>query len=686
MKTAFKELFGVASIVLMGAAAQGGTVNTTLSVSGSGTVSGGTSVSATGNVTLSGIGSGTLTSSFSLLSAAASGSAPLTITITSGSPTGTLTATIKGSVTLLAEVFTGTPGATGPATITVTSGTGGFAGTTGTFNVTAAGTGSGTTQSGGGSFTLNGPGSLSIPGTSGGGGGGSGPSPSITQIQNNYSYILPGLPNYGIAPGSLFIVQGTALNAQPISALQSSGAPGLPTTFNATSISVTVNGVTTKPGIYYTSPTQLAAVLPSSTPVGTGTLTVTTNGVASAPATIQVVQSAFGIDTYYGTGSGLATVTDPNDQTGQTLITPTHSLSPGQEFVLWGSGVGADTANTDLVYPLKQDNLTNIPMQVYIGGLTAAIAYRGRSQYPGVDQVVVTIPSGVPTGCAVSILIVSGTVVSNGVTIPINPGGGACVDPTSPETPTQISTLSGKTNINFGYLAVIQSTSQGKTTDIAAGQFYNYTGAQFLTSSSSQVSIGSCTITPPAGLSGIIPTLPTGLDAGTITVSGPASLALTLTQIAEVPGIYEAMLPSIPTNGGAYVFNNGSGGTNVKGFNVTVNYPAPLTWSNQSSISTVNRANGQTITWQFGAAGTYVGISGSSTSSGLNGLTVSFTCLAPVGAGTFTIPPAVLLALPPGTGSLTVENNTNPTTFTATGLDIGFALAGTASTISPMYQ
>jgi hypothetical protein len=42
--------------------------------------------------------------------------------------------------------------------------------------------------------------------------------PTVAQIQNNYSYVLPGLPNYGIAPGSLLIVVGTNLNSQPLSA------------------------------------------------------------------------------------------------------------------------------------------------------------------------------------------------------------------------------------------------------------------------------------------------------------------------------------------------------------------------------------------------------------------------------------------------------------------------------------
>ena len=73
--------------------------------------------------------------------------------------------------------------------------------------------------------------------TSPGGGG----TPTITAVQNNYSYIAQGLPNYGIAPGTLFIVKGTNLNNQPLSPLQSGASPGLPLTFNGTSVSVKVS-------------------------------------------------------------------------------------------------------------------------------------------------------------------------------------------------------------------------------------------------------------------------------------------------------------------------------------------------------------------------------------------------------------------------------------------------------------
>jgi hypothetical protein len=82
-----------------------------------------------------------------------------------------------------------------------------------------------------------------------------------------------------------------------------------------------------------------------------------------------------------------------------------------------------------------------------------------------------------------------------------------------------------------------------------------------------------------------------------------------------------------------------------------------------------------------------VEISGASTAT-INGqtTTVSFTCNAPVSALTFTVPPAVLLALPAGIGSLSVGNSTNPQTFTASGLDLGYVYAGTSISIAPTYN
>jgi uncharacterized protein (TIGR03437 family) len=103
--------------------------------------------------------------------------------------------------------------------------------------------------------------------------------PRITGIQNNYSYLLPGTPNYGIAQGSIFVLYGT--NMAPAGLLQQSFEPALSRNLGGVSIKTTVAGTTTEAIPYYVSPTQIAAILPSATPVGTGSMTVTYNGQTS---------------------------------------------------------------------------------------------------------------------------------------------------------------------------------------------------------------------------------------------------------------------------------------------------------------------------------------------------------------------------------------------------------------------
>ena len=60
---------------------------------------------------------------------------------------------------------------------------------------------------------------------------------------------------------------------------------------------------------------------------------------------------------------------------------------------------------------------------------------------------------------------------------------------------------------------------------------------------------------------------------------------------------------------------------------------------------------------------------------GISSPAASFTCLAPISAGQFTVPAYILAALPAGTGNVTVKNTTNYQTFTASGLNYGAAQA-----------
>ena len=111
-------------------------------------------------------------------------------------------------------------------------------------------------------------------------------------ILNAASYSLTGLPNSGIAQGSMFLVFGSGLGPAAIS--QVSAFP-LPNELAGTSMKVTVNGVTQVVPMVYTLASQICGILPSSTPIGTGTLTVTYNNQTSAPAPIRVVKTAVGI-------------------------------------------------------------------------------------------------------------------------------------------------------------------------------------------------------------------------------------------------------------------------------------------------------------------------------------------------------------------------------------------------------
>jgi len=651
----------VAFALAVCAAAPAATINTTLSVSAGASIQ--STISASGTATLTGVGNGTFTAAI----ATTTFSGPYTITLSCG--------TITGTITVNASILTGT----GTAVMTVTGGTGNFVGATGSFPNLA---GAETVGTGSASFnlTFNGTGTITISGSA----CSSGPTaPTVTLIQNNYSYIQPGFPNYGIAPGSLFIIQGAGLadpTAQTV--LQSSATPGIPKTLNGASVSVTVNGTTVQPALYYAIATQLAAVLPASTPVGTGTLTVTYNNTPSASVPIQVVQSALGLGTY----NGLALATNP---TNYVLYSYTNSAKPGDTIVLWGSGLGAISTDSDTVYTASP-NAYSVKPTIYIGGIQATVLYAGDDGYPGQNQINVVVPANVLPGCNVSLVAVSGSgsaaIASNSTVLPIAAGGGVCSDPTFGITGANISTLNGQSTVKTGTLYISQATSPaasgGGTTvsDLGLAIFQSAAGGSF---SGGAASLGSC-ILSQTNSTIINPITPKGLDAGTISLTGPNG-TVSFTANPVVAGSYFGQLSSgfVPSTGGSFTFT-GTGGADVGSFHATVTFPNPLmTWTNQAANATITRSSGTQVTWSGGGSGTYVLISGTSTSGNL---TASFSCSAPQSALQFTVPVPILLSMPPGTGTLTVENSTSYQTFSASGLDLGLGFGFDSYMINAFYQ
>ncbi|HWZ32806.1 MAG TPA: hypothetical protein VNX18_15800 [Bryobacteraceae bacterium] len=513
-------------------------------------------------------------------------------------------------------------------------------------------------------------------GASAGGGG----TPTVKDVQNNSSTIPDGFSNSGVSPSSLIVIHGSNMadpNAPLV--LWDVTNKALLTTSNGATINVTVNGTTVHPGIYYTSPAQIAAVLPANTPVGTGTISVTNNGQTSATIPIKVVASAFGINNYSG---NTAVAQDSTSATG-ALYTPTNSAKPGGFATVWGTGLGKNPDPTsDTTYTTSVSTIST-PTDIYVGGVKATdVRFVGASVYPGVQIVVFGIPQGVPNGCFVPVVIVSnGTVVSNTPTIAVMNNGGVCSDPLFGITGTTISTLSNQGTVRSGSVIVGQLVSSGQTSNIAVASFASTTGGSY--SGGGATSVGSCLVTEIAGTG--TPGTTTPLDAGaSIGLSGPAG-SYTLSTIPGIKGSYIGQLPdgAITSTGGAFTFT-GPGGADVGAFKATVNLPNPLlNWTNQPAAATVTRSQGLLVTWTDGTPGSFVIITGSSSGNGVSG---SYTCFAPQSALQFTVPVWATLSLPSGSGSTTVENGTNYATFSASGLDTGIGFGFTGVSVKTTYN
>ena len=359
-------------------------------------------------------------------------------------------------------------------------------------------------------------------------------------------------------------------------------------------------------------------------------------------------------------------------------------------------------------------DLTNIPVKLWVGGVSVAPLYRGRANYIGEDQIAFTVPAGV-SGCQVPLVIQVNNYVSNTTTMPIAASGRVCTATNSGIPASTLQQLVGKSQVSVGGVNLSRSTTvtasiipgQPATTtksDDGSASFtkFSVTGDQFL-SLVGTTSIGSCivsvltsqTVNPYAGITY------TSLDAGaSIGISGPnGSKTLPKSTSGGSISYYANLGNATPGNyldAGSYTIT-GPGGADVGSFRATLNIPTPLVWSNQSSITTVNRANGVTVTWTGGDPTSTVEITGESfvtDQTGSNFAGAYFTCQAPVSVGTFTVPPPVLLSLPASTsiagfaipGSLGLYNGTVPVAFTTSGLDYGYVSSSVSSGISVTYQ
>jgi uncharacterized protein (TIGR03437 family) len=478
--------------------------------------------------------------------------------------------------------------------------------------------------------------------------------PTSTAIENNYSYLPPGLPNSAIAQGAIFIVKGTNLGP---ATLASNTFP-LTTSFQNVSATVTVNGTSGNLPMYYAWSDQLAFVLPSSTPVGTGTLNINVNGqMVSSPIT--VVASQFGLLNLNGQGSGPAAA----EHLDYSFVTPNKAANPGEIIVLWGSGLGASTGSDTDVVPVggTPGTLTGTtPVQVWFGSQQGQIVYAGRSTYPGLDQINVMVPTSVGQGCYVSVYVSVGTGISNVATIPIAPASASTCSDVNGLSAEDIQNFYSKPDFKLGqiYLSRFQATISNipLTLDNAAASFADYTQTEgWMAQSAFHLpSTGSCTVNNFTGdvtnSAPVDPIKGTGLDVGTLTINGPAGQQ-TIPKIAT--GYYAANLSANTANriitpflnAGNYTIS-ASGGSDVGAFSVTPILAAP-TISATIPSTTVPRSSDLIVNYANADPYSTVVVVGASTN--MNQIGAAFYCAAtpaPGGSGSIRVPAGILAGLP----------------------------------------
>lgn len=529
--------------------------------------------------------------------------------------------------------------------------------------------------------------------------------PVVTGALNTASYTVPGFPNSGLAQGSMIAIFGRNLGP---AALTAASTFPLPTSIGGTSAKIAVGGQSVDLIMTYSVAGQAGAIVPSNTPVGSGQLTVTFNGQTSANFPVNIVATQFGIFTINQGGSGPAVVQNFNSQTDTPVNTVLNSAKPGQTMILWGTGLGAIQGSDAGLPPTSG---LNTPVEVLVGGRSARVVYKGRSGCcSGVDQIVFEIPAGVD-GCYVPMVVKSGNVVSNFASLAVSPNGGACSDPLS-YSAADLAKLQSGTGLRVGSVNLAKATmkmtvpiigSIENTSEVGSGVFRGYTADQLIASrgtGGNSTSIGACSVFTYSGEGGTPadPIQARVLDAGPrLDLTGPAGtkqitkgstgdyLAVLSSNTPGLPGGIPGLPGGIGGGGGAaafitagsYTANNGAGGADVGGFSTNLTIPGNFSWTNESSINNVPRSSDLLITWTGAPGDAYAYITGGSFNDAAN-VGASFFCMERGSVGRFSVPSAVLLALPQSTsiegiptGQLMVGFTSNPSRFNATGLDVG---------------
>jgi uncharacterized protein (TIGR03437 family) len=522
--------------------------------------------------------------------------------------------------------------------------------------------------------------------------------PKIGSIVNNASYLTPPvgpgehlIGNDVITQGSIFVVFGSGLG--PATLAYPAGLP-LPISVpdgNGTSIAVSSGGQKVDAYIVYTSALQVGAILPSNTPVGVASVTLTYKGQTSAAFKISVAESRLGIFTSNGQGYGTASAQHGADSSPVLLSKAAH---PGETVVLYGTGLGP-ISSADNVAPGTVQVGSDVI--VTIAGEIVKPDYAGRSpSFAGLDQIDFTIPANVVTGCYVPVSVTASGQVSQDFVLPIAKSGSTACTHIFGLSESALATLDSGGAVNVGLFQVLRAfvASLGGAVEGAGGLFDNANASAVFNmynlipvaygAVSYPAPLNKCVVIDQVNTSGGFSLPPFNQIGGTELIPNPITLAISgpgganANILRQTDGGYvSAFIPPILGPGSWTI--SGTGGADVGPFSGTITLPDNLNWTNAGNFSSVPKAD-LTIVWTGGTApgNPVVTVYGNSTivnptdPSKTRGK--SFYCAAPATAGRFVVPAAIRGQLPSASSGETAFGS------------LGIATGGFASFKAPLTK
>jgi uncharacterized protein (TIGR03437 family) len=222
------------------------------------------------------------------------------------------------------------------------------------------------------------------------------PGPLIARVLPSATLTFP----LNVAPGMIASIYGASL-AQ--STEKATMFP-LPLELGGARVSVSAADAL----LYYASANQINTVIPDD---AAGLVTVTVQNAAGSHTVNALVAAAVpSIFTQDGSGRGPAAAISSRNH---KVVKTTNPLQAGDFAELFLTGLGHTTVRQGLKYADLQPTVT-------IGGKDCPVSFAGRTpQFPGLDQINCKVPPGIAANDSASVIVTSGSRVSNTATLAV---------------------------------------------------------------------------------------------------------------------------------------------------------------------------------------------------------------------------------------------------------------------------